>query len=45
MKAIWNVDSNIKETLSQNQNLIDTVPVANKFANMSIPESRFYIRK
>lgn len=37
MKATGNVDTNIKEVLRQNQNLMDLVQVLN---NISIPESQ-----
>lgn len=33
-KVIGNVDSNIKDSLNQNQNLTDLDPVVNQFANI-----------
>lgn len=37
--AIGKVESKIGEVLNENKNLMELVPVVNKFANLSIPES------
>ena len=41
-KAIGSVDSITKGLLDQNQNVMDSVPVVDKFGNICIPESSYY---